>query len=122
ASAWAQSSYSDPQGRFHVRVPAGWSAGAQGPDAVVLNSGPVYVTVMAWQRGDAAGVMAEVASQIRGQWRGFTEAAHGESRLSGLPGLYVTYAGVPPKSADSYLICTAAGRDGVTYMLMAQVP
>jgi hypothetical protein len=122
APAQGASTFNDPQGRFSVQAPAGWTATALNSDAVQLSSGASYVTVLVLPNGDPAAAIDAIARQTAGQWRGFAEARRGDTRLSGLAGKYVTYAGLNPRGVDSYLEMLAVSRAGNTYLLMMAAP
>ena len=126
AAGWAQaqgaSTFNDPQGRFSVQVPASWTATQLNSDAVQLSSGAGYATVLVLPNGDPAAAIDAIARQTAGQWRGFAEARRGDTRLSGLAGKYVTYAGLNPRGVDSYLEMLAVYRGGNTYLLMMAAP
>ena len=122
APAQGASTFNDPQGRFSVQVPASWTATQLNSDAVQLSSGAGYATVLVLPNGDPAAAIDAIARQTAGQWRGFAEARRGDTRLSGLAGKYVTYAGLNPRGVDSYLEMLAVYRGGNTYLLMMAAP
>ena len=121
-AAAAEQPYRDPQGRFALEVPAGFTVTQLNSDAVQFASGPGYVTAMVLPSDDPALMISAIARQTGSQWRNFTEARRGEARFAGRMGSYVTYSGVNPRGADSFLQMLATAEGSTTFLLMTSAP
>jgi hypothetical protein len=114
--------YRDPQGRFSIQAPAGWTAAALNNDAVNFSAGSGYLTLMVMSGDNPQAAIDSVSRQTGAQWRNFAEARRGEVRMAGRSGSYVTYSGTSPRGADSYLQIMAVADRGSVYVLMAAAP
>jgi membrane-associated protease RseP (regulator of RpoE activity) len=116
------SAYHDPQGRFVVEVPAGWTAGeAEGGARLVLGDAYVNVMVMegvqgGWELGE------QVLRQIRQQWRNFQEIDRGDRRLGALPASFGIYRGVNPKGNLAFMKVFVAPGSGRTFLMLLSWP
>jgi hypothetical protein len=119
ASAQQASVYHDPQGRYATAVPGGFSVSQLNNDAVQFAGGGGYVTAMVLPGTDPGMMLDAIARQTGAQWRNFAEARRGEARFGGRTGPYVTYSGVNPRGADSYLQMLAVTDGTSTYLLMS---
>ncbi len=65
----AESVYQDPQRRFTIAVPQGWSPSAT-EGSLQLARGTAFVTLF-WMEGngDAQGLVSEVLQKFSGQWK-----------------------------------------------------
>jgi hypothetical protein len=114
--------FHDPKSRFSMAVPAGWKAAPLNADAVQLSSGSAYVTAMVLEGSDAGMFLDAIGRQTGAQWRGFTQARRGETRLGGLTGVYAVYGGTNPAGTAAYLELMAAANGGRTFLLMMSAP
>jgi hypothetical protein len=122
AVAQRATTYNDPQNRFTLQTPAGWSATALNADAVQFAAAPAYLTVMVFQGGEPETLLAAIARQTGAQWHSFAEARRGATQLGGRAGTYVTYAGTNPKGVDAYLQMLAVADGPRTFLLMMSAP
>jgi hypothetical protein len=122
-TGWAQGNYTDPKGRFSLKVPAGWSITLLNADAVSFASGNAFATLMVFTNNvDPAGMLRGISQQTGAQWKNFTEVRRGDTRFGGRTGPYITFSGINPKGLDSYLQMLAV-TDGVsTYVLLNTAP
>src|SRR5579862_9718361 len=114
--------YSDPQGRFTVQMPAGWTLKQLNSDAVYLSAGAAYCTLMVLPGDDPRPSLDAIAKQTGGQWKNFKEARRGEMRLAGRAGTYITYSGTNPVGAEAYLEMMAVSDRGRVFLLMMSAP
>jgi hypothetical protein len=121
-AAWGQQNYSDPRGRFTVKVPAGWTTTPMNTDAVMFGSGNAFASVMIFPGADAAGMLRSISQQYGTQWKNFAEARRGDTRFAGHTGPYITFSGVSPKGLDSYLQMLAVTDGASVYMLTSSAP
>jgi hypothetical protein len=122
-AAFAQSNsgttYWDPQRRFNVRVPAGWTAEALGESGAKVSRGSAYANVLVMEGGSKpADMLAQLARQIGAQWSNFAEVQRGDGTLSGHPAAFVFYSGVNPRGVPSFLKLVALATDQATYVLL----
>ena len=90
AAAQRPSTYRDPQGRFSLELPAGFTATQLNNDAVQFANGAAYVTAMVVPGGDPGVMFDGIARQTGGQWRNFTAVRRGEAHFGGHTGQYRT--------------------------------
>jgi len=114
--------YRDPQGRYTLRIPQGWSASQMNSDAVQVSSGTAYVTMVVVASTDTALMISSTAASIGKQWKNFAEMRRGTANFGGRTGQFVTYSGVNPKGSDSYLQMLASTDGSLTYLLMTSAP
>ena len=111
--------YWDPQRRFNVRVPAGWTAEALGDTGAKVSHGSAYANVLVMEGGSKpADILAQLARQIGAQWSPFDELQRGDGTLSGHPAAFVFYSGVNPRGVQSFLKLVALATDRATYVLL----
>ena len=109
----AQSVYRDPQQRFMLRVPAGWTA--TGNDAgVSLAHGRAYASFVVVDASASPAEMVDgFAGQVGKQWKAVEELKRGERHLGGQPGAFAFYSGTNPAGARAFLkIAASAGASG----------
>jgi hypothetical protein len=122
-AGWAQGTYSDPKGRFTVRVPAGWTSTPLNADAVSIGSGSAFATLMVFTGNtDSAGLLQGVARSTGAQWKNFAEARRGDTKFAGRTGPYITFSGTSPKGMDSFLQMLAVTDGASVYLLMSSAP
>jgi hypothetical protein len=121
--AFGQNSYADPQGRFTVTAPAGWSVKSLGADAVSLQHDASSVTVMATEEGDPASTLSRLLEQYQSQWGNFQEIKRGDIPLAGLTGGYVFSSGKNPKGTAAFLKLATVGSGAAgTVALLESTP
>jgi hypothetical protein len=123
AVMWAQGSYTDPKGRFTLKVPPGWTTTPLNADAVAFGSGNAFATVMLFPgNNDPPGMLRGVSQQTASQWKNFTETSRGVTKFGGLTGPYITYSGANPNGLDSILRMLAVTDGASTYLLLITAP
>jgi hypothetical protein len=122
AGLYGQPPYTDPKGRFTVRIPAGWSATQLNADAVSFGSGNAFSTLMVLAGANPQAIIRSVLQQYAPQWKNFVEARRGDTKFAGRTGPYVTYSGVNPKGLDSFLQILGATDGAFTYLLTSTAP
>jgi hypothetical protein len=115
-------SYRDPQGRFTLQIPQGWSTTQMNNDAVQFSRGAAYVTMLVLPGTDPAMVIGSIGDATGKQWKNFAEARRGTATFGGQTGQYVTYSGVNPMGSDSYLQLLDMTDGSLTYLLMTSAP
>lgn len=109
--------YQDPQGRFALQVPDGWSTAPLNGDAVQFASGNCYLTVMVFAGADPQTLMQGIARQTGSQWRRFAEVRRDSLDLGGRPGKAWTFEGVNPQGREAQLRLLGSA-DGPRTVLM----
>jgi hypothetical protein len=114
--------YSDPQRRFHVRVPVGWRASAS-ENGAALSRGSGFVNVLVVD-GERPGrdLVAALTGQVGQQWRDFQQLQTGGSTLAGLRADYAVSVGTNPKGIPALLKVIATTGQGRTFALMVSAP
>lgn len=112
--------YRDPQQRFEINVPAGWTAEPFG-EGVQIKRGSAYCVVMEGQAESPQALVNHLVGQIGGQWTSFQELKQGSATISGLPAPYSFNSGVN-KGVASYLKVTAVAAAGRTFAMIAMIP
>ncbi|MBI4905208.1 MAG: hypothetical protein HY820_16350 [Acidobacteria bacterium] len=113
--------FGDPKQRFHLRVPAGWTATAT-QEGAVLSRASAYVNVLVFDgRRPPRSLVEALSSQVSGQWRNFQEMQGGETSLAGLAADFSLSAGVNPKGVPAVLKVVAAADTQRSYTLLASV-
>jgi hypothetical protein len=120
--ASGQHGFADPQGRFSLQYPTGWTANSPGPDAVSLVNKDASVTVMIWGQGDPATALSQLLDQYQSQWASFLEIKRGDISLGGQPGSYIFASGRNPKGTAGFLKLAAVASDGGTLVLLESTP
>jgi hypothetical protein len=115
--------YSDPQNRFRVEVPPGWTVTPLNADSVSFVHGSSYLTILIYHgSSDLAGLIASLAGQIGRQWRELTETGRSGAVLAGLNGVSVTYSGINPKGMEAYLTLSGVASGDHTFVLVQSAP
>jgi hypothetical protein len=115
--------YFDPQGRFRMSVPTGWTSAAVNKDSVSFVHGDSYITLtVANGQFDLAALMSSIAEQAGKQWRGFTEVSRGETSLSGQRGISIVYIGTNPRGVEASLQLVTAVLGGNTFVFLLSAP
>jgi DNA-binding protein H-NS len=123
APAFAQRLYSDPQGRFHLAAPAGWTAESAGEGVARIWRGDAFCTVM-WMETDAdsRAMVAQIISQVQGQWRNLQVVSEGGSAMGRLKGYRAVAVGVNPKGVPAVFQTTVAGEGNQRLGLICSIP
>ncbi|MDM0021096.1 hypothetical protein [Variovorax saccharolyticus] len=120
--AHAQSTYTDPDGRYSLQVPPGWRVEPQG-GGVSLLKGPAYASLMkVGGRGAPKGLVEALGQKFPSQWQRFTGTSAGEVQFGGRPGAYAWFTGVDPRGTEAVLkiVATVEGETG--YAMMSAAP
>ncbi|GIU78853.1 MAG: hypothetical protein KatS3mg005_2091 [Bryobacteraceae bacterium] len=122
-AAPAQQVYSDPQGRFHVAVPAGWMAESAGEGGARLWSGSASCHLL-WMESaeDARALVAQVLGQAGAQWRNFQVVSSGEAALGALRGQKAVAVGTNPAGEGGVFLATVAGEGNQRIGLICSLP
>jgi len=94
--------YRDPQGRYTLAVPAGWSVtppANPGSGTVQLSSGASWAMLMPSSGGQPRDVNHEVTQQIQAQFKDFQLLNEGDLQLNGHSSHGTTATGINPKGA-----------------------
>jgi hypothetical protein len=114
--------YRDPQGRFSLRVPNGWTTRPL-DDAVELKRGNALVSVLVSEGGqDPSSLLASLAGQMGSQWKTFTRTQQAGSTLGGQEAVYGVYTGLNRTGAGSLLKIVAASTGRRCFALIMSSP
>src|SRR5262249_28235058 len=104
----AESVYQDPQRRFTIAVPQGWSPSAT-EGSLQLARGNAFVTLF-WieGNGEAQGLVSEVLQQFSGQWKNVQQVGSSPLKFGGQPGNATVVVGITPKGVQSFAAVMAA--------------
>jgi len=118
--------YRDPQGRYSVAVPAGWSV-TPPPDAgagnVQLSSGPNWLMLLLSSGSQPVDINHQVTQQIQAQYTGFRLLNEGDLQVHGHPSHGSNGTGVNPKGVRvSVLIMTISAGGGHFVTVVSNAP
>jgi hypothetical protein len=114
----AASTYRDPQGRFQIPVPPGWTADQAG-DGARISRGSSYANVLvAGGAASPSALLQQIAQQVGTQWKNFRMVQNGQWNLGGLPAEFGVYTGTNPKGAPALLRIVATSG----FVLLMSVP
>lgn len=114
--------YADPQQRFVLEVPAGWTATQAGGDALTLVHGAAYVLIVKGTSEMPDALTARLSTQFAGQWAKFQQLKRGTATVSGQQAPFVFDSGVNPKGVPSFLKVTVVAAQSQTFALIASAP
>jgi hypothetical protein len=114
-------SYKDPQQRFEIDIPAGWTAEPFG-EGVKIGRGAAYCLVMEGRAPDPETLVKHLAGQFGSQWTRFQQLKQGSLTLGGRPAPYSFHSGVNPKGAPSFLKVLAVSSRGPLFGLIESSP
>jgi hypothetical protein len=90
--------FHDPQGRYSLAVPDGWTAAPQADSGTLqLSSGPNWAMVIAGNGSVPSDVNQQVTQQIQAQFTGFQLLNEGDLQVNGHPSHGTTATGMNPK-------------------------
>jgi len=119
--AFADSQYRDPQGRFTLTVPTGWTATA-GERDVKLVRGSAYAHLLIVEGNvTAEGLVSSMTRQIGAQWRDFRSETS-PCRFGGQNGECMAGQGVSPNGAAAFLAIYALTHAGKGYAMIVSGP
>jgi len=121
AFAASAQTYADPQKRFVLDVPAGWTA-QPGADALTIVHGAAYLLVANGTGETPDALATRLSTQFAGQWSKFQQLKRGAATVSGQPASFVFDSGVNPKGVPSFLKVTVVTSQGQTFALIASAP
>jgi membrane-associated protease RseP (regulator of RpoE activity) len=114
----AASMYRDPQGRFQISVPPGWTADMAG-DGARISRGSAYANVLvAGGASSPSALVQQIAQQVGTQWKNFQMVQNGQWNLGGLPAEFRVYTGTNPKGLPALLRIVATSG----FVLLMSVP
>jgi hypothetical protein len=115
--------YSDPQGRFRIDIPAGWTVSRINDDGIAFVQGDSYAILMVYEsQTDPARAIGQLAEQMRRQWRAVSATSRTETTLADHRALAVSYLGTNPKEVPAYLHIVGASDGGRTFVVVASSP
>ncbi|SFM14644.1 hypothetical protein [Variovorax sp. OV329] len=115
----AQTSYTDPEQRYTLQVPAGWRVEPQGGGVSLVN-GPAYASVIRVSgRGAPKSLVEALAQRFPSQWQGFAGSSAGDTQFGGKPGAYGWFTGTNPLGIEAVLklVATVDGESGYAMMI-----
>lgn len=116
--------YADPQGRFYLRYPPGWTPQARADgNGVDLVKGGTTGSVLAFAgQGTAEQLVNAFLEPISQQSREFKELRHGEATLGNARGPFVEYTGISPNGQRSHSTLSAIAGGGMGFLFMLIAP
>jgi len=117
--------YKDPQGRFTVAAPPGWTTEAEGANRVNISKGQAHASVGIIKGYDnPSSAIDQIGRQIQGQWRTFRIVDDGQTdNVSGRTGYYAIFVGADERGVEHWLRLTiAADKEGRLYVVMLEAP
>lgn len=116
--------FSDPQGRYRLTVPAGWSATPQADSgALELAFGPSWAMLMTGSGSVPGDVNHQVTQQIQAQFSGFQLLNEGDLLVNGHPSHGTTATGINPKGARvSVLVLSISAGSGHFLTIVSSSP
>ena len=118
----AQSVYRDPQQRFTLRVPPGWTP-AGGESGANLVRGRAYASLAVMDsRSTAPELVSEVAGRVGQQWKAMNEVKRGTGLVGGREGAFAFFSGSNPAGAQAFLKISAVVVSGKGYVLFLSAP
>jgi hypothetical protein len=121
ASAVAAEPYEDPQRRYWLDLPPGWSVTVVG-ESVRLGYRGSGVFISPSSVETAEDLVVGVADQVAAQWSDFGEIEHGSSTIAGRKALFALYSGINLKGTASFLKVTVVPGRPFAFVLIATVP
>lgn len=115
--------YRDPQDRFSVLVPPGWTAAGPGEGGIRLSRGEAYCTITAID-GDAPAreVVTQAVGRFASQWQDFQVVGPGERTIAGRRGFYAQATGLSVGTVVSILKLWAIPFGTRTIVLISVAP
>ena len=114
--------YHDPQGRFQVAIPQGWTADPQGNDGsqgVKLSSGSNWAFIGPFGGAtNPADVVVKLATQIQSQYRNFSMTKHAPLHMNGHNAEYAAFTGTNPQGARVALMIAGIAAAGGNHLGM----
>jgi hypothetical protein len=102
--------FRDPQGRYSLTVPDGWSAKPQADSgALQLSSGPSWAMLLTGSGSEPRDVNHQVTQQIQVQFTGFQLLNEGDLQINGHPSHGSTATGVNPKGERVSVLVLSIG-------------
>jgi hypothetical protein len=122
----AAGTYRDPQGRYSLAVPAGWSV-TPPPDAgtgnVQLSSGPNWLMLLLSSGAQPGDINHQVTQQIQAQYTGFHLLNEGDFQVRGHPAHGSNATGMNPKGIRvSVLVMTISAGGGHFVTVVSNAP
>jgi len=112
--------YLDPQQRFTLAVPAGWTA-EPFDQGVQLKRGAAFCVVLPGRAATAEELLHHLVGQFGSQWTQFQQLKQSTEMVDGRPAPFSFNSGVN-KGVPQFLKVTAVGGQGQMYGIIAVVP
>jgi len=117
AAAALAATYQDPQRRFEIHIPAGWTAEPFG-EGVKVARGTSYCLVMEGQAPNPEALVNHLVEQLGSQWTRFQQLERGSATIGGQPAPYSFHSGVNAKGVPSFLKVLAVSSQGTLFGLI----
>ncbi len=116
--------FHDPQGRYSLAVPEGWTAAPQADTgALQLSSGPSWAMVLAGGGSVPSDVNHQVTQQIQAQFTGFQLLNEGDLQVNGHASHGTTATGMNPKGERvSVLVLSISAGGGHFLTIISSSP
>lgn len=124
AAPSSSGAFHDPQGRYSLTVPDGWSAAPQADSgALQLSSGPNWAMLMTGSGSVPSDVNHQVTQQIQAQFTGFQLLNEGDLQVNGHPSHGTNATGMNPKGERvSVLVLSISAGSGHFLTVISSCP
>lgn len=118
--------YNDPQGRFTVAIPQGWTPAPQGDSGatgVMISQGTSYAVLAPWGNANQPGdIVMNLAGQFQSKYQNFVMGQRGPSKLNGMDIAFGKFTATNANGVPvAMVIIGIAGPGGHYYMLLSSV-
>jgi len=121
--AGADTSFTDPSGRFHGQVPPNWTVETSPDQPLGLRSrGNILVTLTYTEGSSVEAVLSDTLQSTGRLWTRLEETGRGSAIVAGQAATVVTCAGVSPRGVGSILRLTVAPLGRGVLAVAATVP
>jgi len=121
AAAALAGTYKDPQQRFEINIPTGWTAEHFG-EGVKVARGAAHCLVMEGQAPNPEALVSHLAGQVGSQWTRFQQLKQGSATLGGQPATYRFHSGVNVMGVPSNLKVLAVSSQGTLFGVIESSP
>lgn len=111
--------YRDPQGRYSLKIPVGWTAKSDASGAAQLSHGASAATVFASGGTKPLDVNHQVARQIQGQYEAFQLMNEGDLQIGGRPAHGANISAINQKGVQVSVLVVTVGAGGGNFLTIA---
>jgi len=116
-----QNSYSDPQGRFTLAVPAGWAPSVSN-GVLTLSRGDAYSILIPFSGGGAEEILSSAVKQIASQTQNVRQVSTQQETVGGNPASFEALVGTNPKGVQAFVGVYGVVANGQGYAIIQSGP